>query len=115
MVFISGGEEKGWSKRTTLTITRKHSIFLLEHKHHMIDGMPGRMECCQGSTLNGEYLALLDIRLSGIRLVFENLSLGTEFEQIWQPVDMVAMPVCQESLVHCCLFFCEHGLKVCCP
>lgn len=63
-----------------LTITSKHSILLLEQKHHMINGMSRCMECCQGSTIDGKHLALMDIRLIGIRLVFEDLSLGTEFE-----------------------------------
>ena len=67
----------------TLTITRNHSIFLLKHEYHMVDRMPRRMECCQSSTFNGEYLAFLDIHLSGIRLVLEDLSLGTDSEQIW--------------------------------
>lgn len=71
----------------------------------MVNRMSRRMECCQSSTFDGEHLALLDIRLSGIRLVFEDLSLGTDSEQIWQPADMVAVPVCQQSLVHYCIFF----------
>lgn len=76
-------EGKGWIERTALTIAREHSILLLEHEYHMINGMSRRMECRQGSTLNGEYLTLLDIRLSGIRLVFIDLSLRAELEQIW--------------------------------
>ena len=81
----------------------------------MINGVSRRVECCQGSTFNRKYLAFMDIRLSGIRLVFEDLSLGTEFEQIWQPADMVGVPVSQESLVYCCFFLREHVLKVCSP
>lgn len=46
----------------------------------MINGMSRCMECCQGSAFNREHLALVDIRLIGIRLVFEDLSLRTEFE-----------------------------------
>lgn len=66
-------------RTVALTITSKHSILLLEQKHHMINGMSRCMECCQSSTFNREHLALVDIRLIGIRLVFEDLSLGTEF------------------------------------
>jgi hypothetical protein len=46
----------------------------------MINGVSRRMECGQGGPLNRKYLAFMDIRLSGIRLVFEDLSLGTELE-----------------------------------
>lgn len=60
-----------------LTITSKHSILLLKQKHHMINSMSRCMECCQGSTFSGEHLTLVDIRLIGIRLMFEDLSLGT--------------------------------------
>lgn len=77
-----------------LTVTCKHSTLLLKHEYHMVNRMSGSMECCQGCTLYREHLTLLDIRLGGTWLVFEDLCLGTELQQIWESANMVAVPMC---------------------
>lgn len=98
-----------------LTVPCEHCTFLCKHEHHVINRMSWGVEGCQGSTLDGEHLSLLDICLSGAGLVFEHLRLGTELEQIRKSIDMIAVPMCQKRLVHCCFFFREHGLKIGCP
>ena len=92
-----------------LTISREDSIFLLKYKDHMIHGMPRRVMRFQRGTLNLEGLAILDVRLSLVRLVLVNSRLRTKFEKIRDPLDMVLMPMCYEGVAHRGLLLLQHG------
>lgn len=81
----------------------------------MVNCMPRRMARRQSSALHRKHLSIADILMSGIRLVLENSSLGTDAEQVGNTIDVVAMPVGEEGLVNGGILLGEHGLQTSSP
>lgn len=79
----------------TRTIARKYRILLLQHERHMILRMTRRKQRLQRRPFYAKDLPIIDIgiRIVRLKVMFKNLSLGTEPLQVGQAADMVAVPV----------------------
>ena len=71
----------------------------------MIKSVPRGMACFQRRALNAENLPIFNNFLSMFRLILVNNHLRTKTLEIRDATDMIRMPVCEKSSLHCCVFF----------
>jgi hypothetical protein len=76
--WVEGGKER--RSRLQLTISCKHRILFLQYKCHVVHCMAGCMGGYQRCPFYAKYLSILDIGLSLIRLMLEDLCLGANPE-----------------------------------
>jgi hypothetical protein len=101
-------------KGAPLTIASEDGIFFLENKTHMIHRVTWCVEGSQRSTLNFEYLAVVDVCFAIanlLRHVFVYRGLRTDLEQIGDALDVVMVPMGQQRLVHRGLLLLQDGLE----
>lgn len=77
----------------------------------MIPRMTRGMMRAQRSALRHKRLPVVDPGLPVFRLMFMDRRVWTEFEQVRDSTDVVAVPVRDERLVDGCLFLLQHGAK----
>ena len=78
----------------------------------MIRRMSRRMTSSQRRPLHPKHLPIFNPRLPILRIMFEDSSLGTQSQQIRNPMDMVPVPVRQQRLVHGGVFLGEDCLEM---
>jgi len=81
-------------------IPRKHSIFFLQNKTHVIVGVPWRVYGTNSGPFNGERFAVHDWFLASTGRVFVYCSrkMGIELKEVRYPASMIAVPVSQEYM-----------------